>query len=159
LDVKIHGVSFLDISTGEFLIAEGSLEYIDKLIQGFEPSEIIYQKKMTTLFKENFGEKYYTYKLEDWVFTFDFSQDDALAYPTILADMNTNLSAAQKEVLLWHHKLSHASTSWIQLLMRDKLWLRDKDNSTSSLHSGPFLPCRHKGPVCNINGLKCTACL
>ncbi len=75
LDVKIHGVSFLDISTGEFLIAEGSLEYIDKLIQGFEPSEIIYQKKMTTLFKENFGEKYYTYKLEDWVFTFDFSQE------------------------------------------------------------------------------------
>ena len=80
LDVKIHGVSFLDISTGEFLIAEGSLEYIDKLIQGFEPSEIIYQKKMTTLFKENFGEKYYTYKLEDWVFTFDFSQESLMSF-------------------------------------------------------------------------------
>lgn len=43
--------------------------------------------------------------------------------------------------------------------MRDKLWLHDKDNTATSLHSGPFLPCRHKGPVCDINGLKCAACL
>lgn len=73
LDTQKSGISFLDISTGEFLIAEGSLEYIDKLIQGFEPSEVVYQKKMNTLFRENFGEKYYTYKLEDWVFTSDFA--------------------------------------------------------------------------------------
>ncbi len=75
LDAKVHGVSFLDISTGEFLIAEGSMDYIDKLIQGFEPSEVIYQKKMSSLFKENFGDKYYTYKLEDWVFSNDFSNE------------------------------------------------------------------------------------
>jgi DNA mismatch repair protein MutS len=73
LDQQKSGISFLDISTGEFLIAEGSLEYIDKLIQGFEPSEVIYQKKMSSLFRENFGEKYYSYKLEDWVFTNDFA--------------------------------------------------------------------------------------
>ena len=72
---KIHGVSFLDVSTGEFLIAQGSLEYIDKLIQGFDPSEIIYQKKHTTAFKAAFGEKYYAYKLEDWVFNHDFATE------------------------------------------------------------------------------------
>ena len=75
LNDKIHGVSFLDVSTGEFLIAQGSLEYIDKLIQGFDPSEIIYQKKHTTAFKAAFGEKYYAYKLEDWVFNHDFATE------------------------------------------------------------------------------------
>jgi DNA mismatch repair protein MutS len=80
LDAKKSGVSFLDISTGEFLLAEGSMEYIDKLIQGFEPSEIVFQKKMTTLFKEQFGDKYYTYKLEDWVFTPDFAQESLTSH-------------------------------------------------------------------------------
>ena len=75
LNDKMHGVSFLDVSTGEFLIAQGSLEYIDKLIQGFDPSEIIYQKKHTTAFKAAFGEKYYAYKLEDWVFNHDFATE------------------------------------------------------------------------------------
>jgi DNA mismatch repair protein MutS len=70
---KIHGVSFLDISTGEFLVAEGSIDYIDKLIQGFEPSEIVYQKSRNGDFKKYFGEKYYSYKLEDWVFAQDFA--------------------------------------------------------------------------------------
>lgn len=75
LNDKMHGVSFLDVSTGEFLIAQGSLEYIDKLIQGFDPSEIIYQKKHTTAFKAAFGEKYYAYKLEDWIFNHDFATE------------------------------------------------------------------------------------
>ena len=75
LDQKLHGVSFLDISTGEFLIAQGSIEYIDKLIQGFEPSEIIYQKKMNSLYQDNFGDRYHAYKLEDWVFTEDFASE------------------------------------------------------------------------------------
>lgn len=75
LDQKQHGISFLDISTGEFLVAQGSIDYIDKLIQGFEPSEIIYQKKMTSMFKEKFGEQYHSYKLEDWVFATDFAEE------------------------------------------------------------------------------------
>lgn len=70
-----NGVAFLDISTGEFLIAEGSLSYIDKLIQGFEPSEIIFQKNKKANFEEQFGQQYYTYKLEDWVFTIDFGRE------------------------------------------------------------------------------------
>lgn len=75
LDQKLHGVSFLDISTGEFLIAQGSIEYIDKLIQGFEPSEIIYQKKMNSFYQDNFGDRYHAYKLEDWIFTDDFASE------------------------------------------------------------------------------------
>ncbi len=71
----VHGISFLDVSTGEFLIAQGNLDYIDKLIQGFEPSEIVFQKKNSSIFKESFGEKYYTFRLEDWAFNEDFAQE------------------------------------------------------------------------------------
>lgn len=69
---KVCGVAFVDISTGEFMVAEGSLEYIDKLIQSFKPSEILFQKQYAKKFSEHFGDKFYTYKLDDWVFTFDF---------------------------------------------------------------------------------------
>jgi DNA mismatch repair protein MutS len=65
----------LDISTGEFLVAEGKEDYIDKLLQGFKPSEVLYQKNRTSRFKETFGEGFYTFKLEDWVFSSDFAQE------------------------------------------------------------------------------------
>ncbi len=71
----IHGISFLDVSTGEFFTAQGNTEYVDKLIQGFEPSEIIYQKNKHSIFQELFGTKYYTFRLEDWVFTPDFGKE------------------------------------------------------------------------------------
>lgn len=74
-DKDEHGISFLDVSTGEFLVAQGSKEYIDKLIQGFEPTEIVYQKNKSKEYQELFGEKYYTFRLEDWVFTKDFSNE------------------------------------------------------------------------------------
>lgn len=74
-DQNIHGVAFLDITTGEFFTAQGSLDYIGKLIQGFEPSEIVFQKNKHKLFDETFGQRYYTFRLEDWVFTPDFAQE------------------------------------------------------------------------------------
>lgn len=74
-DKEEHGISFLDVSTGEFLVAQGSKEYIDKLIQGFEPTEILYQKNKSKEYQELFGDKYYTFRLEDWVFTKDFSNE------------------------------------------------------------------------------------
>ena len=77
-DKKRAGVSFLDISTGEFLIAEGNHEYIEKLIQGFRPSEILYQRNRDKEFHHFFGSDFYTYKLEDWVFTEDFSNETLL---------------------------------------------------------------------------------
>ena len=74
-DKKEHGISFLDVSTGEFLVSQGSNEYIEKLIQGFEPTEILFQKNRSKEYSEQFGEKYYTYRLEDWIFTKDFANE------------------------------------------------------------------------------------
>ena len=68
IDKKIAGVAFLDISTGEFLIAEGSFEYTDQLLNKFQPREVLYESSKKGLFMENFGEKFYTYKLDDWIF-------------------------------------------------------------------------------------------
>jgi DNA mismatch repair protein MutS len=69
------GVAFLDVSTGEFLVAEGNKEYIDKLISSFEPSEIIFQKNRTKDFQTQFGENHYTFRLEDWAFTEEFAEE------------------------------------------------------------------------------------
>lgn len=79
-DKDLHGVAFLDISTGEFLLAEGNKSYIDKLIQGFEPSEIIYQKNKKKDFTEQFADSYYAYPLDDWAFTFDFGHEKLLQH-------------------------------------------------------------------------------
>lgn len=72
---KTHGVSFLDISTGEFLIAQGGNEYIDKIMQGFAPSEVIFCRQQENKFKEVFGERFFTFRQEDWVFTEDFGRE------------------------------------------------------------------------------------
>jgi len=70
---EVIGVSFLDVSTGEFLMTEGSREYVEKLIQGFEPTEIIYNKRDSKLYDEVFGNRYYSFRLEDWIFTSDYA--------------------------------------------------------------------------------------
>lgn len=70
---KNCGVSFVDISTGEFLVAEGNLPYIDKLLQSLRPSEVIYCKNQQAEFDELFGDEYNTYRLEDWVFQYDYA--------------------------------------------------------------------------------------
>ena len=69
------GVAFLDISTGEFYIAEGSIAYLDKLIQSLKPSEILYFKRKKNDILEHFGERFYSYPLEDWVFQFDYTNE------------------------------------------------------------------------------------
>lgn len=77
---KQIGVSFLDISTGEFLVSEGNADYIDKLLQGFNPSEVLYKRNNDKKIIENFGDKFYTYKLDDWVFTEDYSKETLLKH-------------------------------------------------------------------------------
>ncbi len=67
-DKKQLGISFLDVSTGEFLVAQGNTEYIDKLLQNFNPSEVLVQKQNKQQFLELFEDRYYTFYLEDWVF-------------------------------------------------------------------------------------------
>lgn len=69
------GVSFLDISTGEFHVAQGSIEYIDKLLQGFKPTEVVFQKSKRKEFLEYFGDKFYTFHLDDWAFTADYATE------------------------------------------------------------------------------------
>lgn len=72
LGKKTSGISFLDISTGEFLCAEGSTSYVDKLLQSFNPSEIIYCKNQKNAFEEQFGQDNIVYRLDDWVYQYDF---------------------------------------------------------------------------------------
>lgn len=78
------GISFLDISTGEFLTAQGNSEYIDKLLQNFNPSEILVSKPNRNRFTEAFGNDFHTFNLEDWVYQTDFANE------TLLKHFNTS---------------------------------------------------------------------
>ena len=75
-DKNTIGIAFLDVSTGEFLIAEGDKEYVEKLIQGFEPTEIIYNKRHSKVYDETLGSRYYSFRLEDWVFAEDYALEN-----------------------------------------------------------------------------------
>ena len=75
LEGEQTGISFLDVSTGEFYVAQGSLDYIQKLLISFKPSEVIVQKNKLKKFNELFGEKYFMSTFEDWVFTKDFAYE------------------------------------------------------------------------------------
>lgn len=81
---SVTGIAFLDISTGEFFIAEGNEEYIDKLLQGLKPAEVIYQRSYQKHFKEVFGPKFYTYTMEGWIF------DEAFATESLLKHFQTH---------------------------------------------------------------------
>ena len=74
------GVAFLDISTGEFLTAEGSADHIDKLLNNFSPKEVLFERGKKPMFEGNFGNKYFTFELEDWVFTESFGREKLLKH-------------------------------------------------------------------------------
>jgi DNA mismatch repair protein MutS len=76
----VNGVSFLDVSTGEFLVAQGNAEYLDKLLQSFRPSEVLFQKNKKKVFLEAFGDKFYSYGLEDWAFTKEYGTECLLKH-------------------------------------------------------------------------------
>ncbi len=78
IENQITGVAFLDISTGEFYLAQGNNRYIDKLLSGFSPKEVLYERSKYEKYKEIFGTKYYSYKLEDWAFTESTSEERLL---------------------------------------------------------------------------------
>ena len=78
-DDKI-GISFLDISTGEFFIAEGDKEYADKLLQSLKPAEVIFQRSHQKEFKSSFGTKFYTYTLDEWIFTEQYATESLLKH-------------------------------------------------------------------------------
>jgi len=76
----ISGISLLDISTGEFFMARGNKDYIDKLLQGFVPSEVIVQRQKREQFREIFGDRFYLTFFDDWVFREDFGRDILLRH-------------------------------------------------------------------------------
>lgn len=132
-DKKYIGVSFLDISTGEFLTSQGNAEYIDKLLQNFSPSEVLVSKQKRTLFNETFGEDFHTFYLEDWIYQTDY------AYETLIKHFDTKTLKgfgvedlyegiiASGSVLHYlgetqHHKLQHI-TSISRIAEDDYVWM------------------------------------
>jgi len=75
---SICGVAFLDISTGEFLTAQGPVDYVDKLLNNFSPKEVLFERNKRKQFEESFGTKFLTFEMEDWVFTEDSARDRLL---------------------------------------------------------------------------------
>jgi hypothetical protein len=98
-----------------------------------------------------------------WSCAFGFTSRESTAIngikTSLLNASNTNLSLPQKEVLLWHHHLSHASIPWVQSLMRHRKFLPCSNDDNHALHQGPFIRTNSRAPACDISGLKCAACL
>jgi len=79
-DKKNIGIAFVDISTGEFYLSEGTREYIDKLLQNYKPSEVVILKTQISQFKESFGDKFLLAPFDDWVFTTDYANEVLLKH-------------------------------------------------------------------------------
>jgi DNA mismatch repair protein MutS len=118
---QIAGAAFLDLSTGEFYLAQGSTDYIDKVLNGFSPKEVLYERSKHENFTELFGSKFYTYKLEDWIFTEETARERLLRqFDTIslkgfgVNEMNFGITAAgailQYLDLTEHRELKHISS-------------------------------------------------
>ncbi len=127
------GISFLDISTGEFLTSQGNAEYIDKLLQNFSPSEVLVSKQKRSVFNDTFGDDFHTFYLEDWVYQTDY------AYETLTKHFDTKTLKgygiedlyegiiASGSILHYlgetqHHKLQHI-TSISRIAEDDYVWM------------------------------------
>jgi DNA mismatch repair protein MutS len=128
-----HGIAFVDISTGEFFCTEGNTEYIDKLLQSFRPSEVIFQKHKNKFFQEHFGNKYYTYQLDEWIYSEQYSNDVLLQhFQTIslkgfgITDIPLAVIAAGAIIHYLkdteHQQLNHI-TSIARITRNDFLWM------------------------------------
>ncbi|MBL0153280.1 MAG: DNA mismatch repair protein MutS [Chitinophagaceae bacterium] len=128
-----YGLAFLDISTGEFLIAEGDREYADKLLQSFKPAEVVYQRHQQKKFRELFGGKFYSYTLDEWVFDHTYAIDTLLKHFQThslkgfgVEEMKNGLTAAGAIIHYLkdteHPNLQHISS--LQRIERDDfLWM------------------------------------
>ncbi|MFD2542479.1 DNA mismatch repair protein MutS [Lacinutrix gracilariae] len=127
------GISFLDVSTGEFLTSQGNAEYIDKLLQNFSPSEVLVSKQKRSLFKETFGEDFHTFYLEDWVYQTDYANETLIKHfdtKTLkgfgIADLHEGIIASGS-ILHYlgetqHNKLQHI-TSISRIAEDDYVWM------------------------------------
>lgn len=132
---SVLGISLLDISTGEFLTAEGSADYIDKLLTNFSPKEILFERGKKPLFEENFGNKFFTYELDDWVFTEQTATEKLLKHFQIAnfkgfgIDHLPNGIIASGAILQYleitqHHNINHITT--LSRIEEDKFVRLDK---------------------------------
>ena len=130
---KNIGISFLDVSTGEFITSQGNHEYVDKLLQNFNPSEVLVQKDHKVQFNSHFGSEFYTFFLDDWIFKQDASNEILTSHFKVrslkgygIDDLHEGIIASG--VILHylsetqHHKLEHISN--IQRLIEDDfVWM------------------------------------
>ncbi len=132
---KSSGIAFLDISTGEFYVAEGDIKYISKLVNDYAPSEILYSRNEDHLFQENFNSKSYTFRLDEWVFQKDFALEKINQHfgnkslkGFGISKMNSSIIAAGA-VLHYLNTAEHHHTSHLTGIKRiDKnshLWMDD----------------------------------
>lgn len=130
---KNIGISFLDISTGEFITSQGDREYIDKLLQNFGPSEVLIQKNLKNTFPEHFGTRFYTFPLEDWVFQKDASMEILLQHFKVISLKGFGIDDLAEGIVsagavmhylseTQHHKLEHIS-SIQRLIEGDYVWM------------------------------------
>lgn len=80
-----HGIAFLDISTGEFLVSQGNTMHTEKLLQSFQPSEILYPRQQKNQFEIFFGDQYYTYPLDEWIFSKDFAEEKLIRHFQVIS--------------------------------------------------------------------------
>ncbi|MEN8126140.1 MAG: DNA mismatch repair protein MutS, partial [Bacteroidota bacterium] len=130
---KLIGVSFLDISTGEFLTAQGDAEHVDKLLQNFNPSEILVQKQNKNKFNELFGEQYYTFYLDDWIFHTDYANESLNKHFNVKSLKGFGIDDLQEGIIsagailfylseTQHNKLDHITN--IQRIIEDNyVWM------------------------------------
>src|SRR5690606_34450205 len=133
LDDLYSGAAFMDISTGEFWVAQGNVEYIDKLLQSFQPSELILSKGQQKKLKETLDIRMYTFALEEWIFSHSYAEDILLQHfqvPTLkgfaIEDMNSAIIAAGAALHYLkdteHPNLRHITT--IRRIVPDEfLWM------------------------------------
>ncbi len=118
------GVAFLDISTGEFLTAEGPIEYVDKLISGFSPKEILYERHRRRDFQEQFGTRYCTFELDEWIYTLDTARErlikqfDTRSLKGFGVESLPNAIIAAGSILYYLDTTQHTQISHISQLSR-----------------------------------------
>ncbi len=127
------GISFLDISTGEFFVAEGDREYADKLLQSLRPAEVVFQRNQQKLFKEYFGTKFYTYALDEWIFAEAYATESLLKHfgthslKGFGVEEMTNGIVAAGAILHYLKDTEHPNLQHIATLQRidreDHLWM------------------------------------
>jgi len=127
------GIAFLDISTGEFFIAEGDKEYADKLLQSLQPAEVIFQRNKQKLFKEYFGNQFFTYSLDEWIFADVYAEESLLKHfgthslKGFGVDGLTNGIIASGAILHYLKDTEHPNLQHITSIQRinkdDHLWM------------------------------------